>query len=81
MTLKTGILFIKFGSNLVEKLKLNCFKAICCYSVAQSCLTLCEPMDPGMPGFAALHHLLELAQTHVHSVSDVIQHLYPFYVV
>ena len=43
---------------------LNC----CCCSVIQSCLTLCNPMDCSMPGFPLLHHLLELAQTHVQSV-------------
>ena len=35
-------------------------------SVAQSCLTLCDPMDCSMPGFPVHHQLLELAQTHVH---------------
>ena len=30
-------------------------------------------MDCQMPGFSVLHHLLELAQTHVHWVNDVIQ--------
>ena len=49
----------------------------CCYSVAKSCLTLCEPMDCSMPGFPVLHHLPELAQTHVHSVSDAIQPSHP----
>ena len=39
----------------------------------QLCLTLCRPMDCSMPGFAVLHHLPELAQTHVHWVSDAIQ--------
>ena len=37
-----------------------------CCSVAQSCLTLCDPMDCSTPGFPVLHHLPELAQTHVH---------------
>ena len=36
------------------------------YSVAQLCLTLCDPRDCSMPGLLVLHHLLELAQTHVH---------------
>ena len=45
---------------------------ICC-SVAQSCMTLCEPMDCRMPGFPVLHHLPEFAQTHVLWVSDAIQ--------
>ena len=34
-------------------------------SVAQSHLTLCNPMDYNMPGLPVHHHLLELAQTHV----------------
>ena len=40
---------------------------------AQSCPTLCDPVDCSMPGFPVLHHLPELAQTHVHWVSDAIQ--------
>ena len=35
-------------------------------SVAQSCLTLCEPMDCSMPGLPVHHQLLESTQTHVH---------------
>ena len=35
-------------------------------SVAQSCLTLCDPMDSSMPGFPLLHYLPEFAQIHVH---------------
>ena len=42
-------------------------------SVAQSCLTLCNPMDCSTPGFPVHHQLLELTQTHVHRVSDAIQ--------
>ena len=45
----------------------------CCCSVAQSCPTLCEPMDCSMLGFPVHHHLLEFAQTHVHRVSDATQ--------
>ena len=30
-----------------------------------SCVQVCNPMDCSMPGFLVLHHLLELAQTHV----------------
>ena len=46
-------------------------------SVTQSCPTLCDPMDCSMPGFLVLHQLLELAQTHVHWVGDVIQPSHP----
>ena len=41
------------------------FLSFCCCSVAQSCLTLCDPTDCSMLGFPVLHHLPELAQTHV----------------
>ena len=39
--------------------------------VAQSCLTLCDPVDCSTPGFPVHHQLPELAQTHVHQVGDV----------
>ena len=42
-------------------------------SVAQSCPTLCDPMNWSMPGLPVHHQLPELAQTHVHRVSDAIQ--------
>ena len=51
---------------------------ICCHcSVSQLCPTLCDSMDCSMSGFPVLHHLLELAQTHVHWVSDAIQPSHP----
>ena len=46
-------------------------------SVAQSCLILFDPMDCSTPGFPVLHQLLELAQTHVHRISDAIQPSHP----
>ena len=46
-------------------------------SRAQSCLTLCNPMDCSMPGFPVHHQLSELAQTHVHQISDAIQPSHP----
>ena len=45
----------------------------CCCSVAQLCLTLCDPMGCSTPCFPVLYHLPELAQTHVHQVGDAIQ--------
>ena len=44
-----------------------------CCSVAQSHLTLCDPMHCSMPGFPVLHNLPEFAQTHVRCVGDAIQ--------
>ena len=46
-------------------------------SVAQSCLTLCDPMGCSMPGFPVHHQLLEPTQTHVHWVGDAIQPSHP----
>ena len=37
----------------------------------------CHPMDCSMPGFPVYHQLLELAQTHIHRVSDTIQPSHP----
>ena len=42
-------------------------------SVAQSCLTLCGPMNRSTPGLPVHHQLLESTKTHVHWVSDAIQ--------
>ena len=41
-------------------------------SVAQSCLTLCNPMNLSMPGLPVYHQLLEFTQTHVHWVGNAI---------
>ena len=44
-------------------------------SVAQP--TLCDPIHCSTQGFSVHHQLLELAQTHVHRVSDAIQPSHP----
>ena len=41
-------------------------------SVAQSCPTLCDPMNCSTPGLPVHHQHPELTQTHVHEVSDAI---------
>ena len=46
-------------------------------SVAQSCPTLCDPMNHSTPGLPVHHQLLEFTQTHVHWVSDAIQPSHP----
>ena len=46
-------------------------------SVAQLCLTLCDPMDWSMSGFPVHHQLLELVQIHVPCVGDAIQPSHP----
>ena len=46
-------------------------------SVAQLCLTLCEPMDYSTSSLPVHHQLLEFTQTHVHWVGDAIQPSHP----
>ena len=46
-------------------------------SVAQSCLTLCDPMNRSTPGLPVHHRLLEFTQIHVHWVGDAIQPSHP----
>ena len=42
-------------------------------SVAQSCLTLCDPMDCSMPGLPVHHQFLEPTRTQVNQVSSAMQ--------
>ena len=51
---------------------------VCCCSVAQSCLSLCDSMECSTPGFPVRHQHPELAQTHVHLVCDAIQASHPW---
>ena len=48
-------------------------KAVQFSSVAQSCPTLCDPMNRSTPGLPVHHQLPEFTQTHIHRVSDAIQ--------
>ena len=53
------------------------FSSVQFSSVAQSCPTLCDPMNHGTPGLPVHHQLPEFTQTHVLSVSDAIQPSHP----
>ena len=48
-----------------------------CCSAPRLCPTLCDPMHYSTPGFPVHHHLLELALTHAHWVSDTLQPFHP----
>ena len=48
-----------------------------CSSVAQSCPTLCDPMNCSTPGLPVHHQLPEFTQTYVHRVGDAIQPSHP----
>jgi len=43
------------------------------FSATKLCPTLCNSMNCSAPGFPAFHYVSELAQTHIHWVSDAIQ--------
>ena len=63
-------------------LDLNKIESKCTYqtqfsSVAQSCPTLCNPMDCSTPGLPVHHQLPEFTHTHVHWVHDAIQPSHP----
>ena len=53
------------------------FRSLSLSSVAQSCPTLCNPMDCSKPGFPVHRQLTEIAQTHVHWAGDPIQPSHP----
>ena len=53
------------------------FSSVQFSSIAQSCPTLCGPMNHSMPGLPVCHQLLEFIQTHIHRVSDAIQPSHP----
>ena len=44
---------------------------------SHSVMSLCNPMHCSMPGFLVHHQLPELAQTHIHRVSDTVQPSHP----
>ena len=66
-----------------DRSKVQCCKEQYCIrsdqirSVAQSCLTLCDPMNRSTPGLPVQHQLPEFTETHVHRVSDTIQPSHP----
>ena len=53
------------------------FSSVQFISVAQSCLTLCDPMNGSTPGFPVHHQFPEFTQTHVHRVCGAIQPSHP----
>ena len=53
------------------------FSSVQFSSVAQSCPTLCNPMNRSTPGLPVHHQLPDITQTHVHRVSDAILPSHP----
>ena len=74
---KSSLYIWKFSFHVLLKPNLKDFEhyfaSMCSVqfsSVAQSCPTLCNPMNRSMPGLPVHHQLPEFTQTHVHQVSD-----------
>ena len=65
------------GKDILNLNKCNPFDCFQFSSVAQSCPTLCDPMNCSTPGLPVHHQLPEFTQTHVHQVSDAIQPSHP----
>ena len=74
-----GYIYTPFDKKEVGKtfLKIKLVKHIQFSSVAQSCPTLCDPMNHSTPGLPVHHQLPEFTQTHVHRVSGAIQPSHP----
>ena len=71
-------LFFRFlGIFCVKRVFFFFLTCCCCCSVAQLCLTLCDPMDCSISGLPVPHYLLEFAQVRVHSISDAVQPSHP----
>ena len=68
ITFSTHTRFLSCHTKLLQLISLHQSS-----SVAQSCPTLCDPMNSSMPGLPVHHQLPEFTQTHVHRVGDAIQ--------
>ena len=64
-------------SRQIHKNRRNKWGSVQFSSVAQSCPTLCDPMNHSTPGLPIQHQLPEFTQTHVHRVSDSIHPSHP----
>ena len=62
------------ATNSMERMEIS---SVQFSSVAQSCPTLCDPMDCSTPGLPVHHLILELTQSHVHWLGDAIQLSHP----
>ena len=60
-----------------QNLKLKLWSSVQFSSVAQSCLTLCHPINHRTPGLPVHHCLLEFSEAHIHRVGDAVQPSHP----
>ena len=64
-------------NNAAVNIGVHQFSSVQFSSLAQSCMTLCDPMNCSTPGLTVHHQLPEFTQTHVHWVGDAIQTSHP----
>ena len=60
-----------------KNLRILHFLSVQFSSAAQSCPTLCDPMNRSTPGLSVHHQLPESTQTHIHWVGDATQPSHP----
>ena len=61
----------------MRHIRCNQFSSVQLSSVAQSCPTLCDPMNRSTPGLPVHHQRVEFTQTHVYQIRDAIQPSHP----
>ena len=74
--LRTQCIFVIIFIIRLLNMKVLIFNHLCC-SFAQSCSTLCDPVESSMPGLSVPHHLPKFAQVHVPCIGDAIQPFHP----
>ena len=74
---KIGVIKQPAGARSVPCHDLLTYGSVQFSSVAQSCPTLCDPMNHSTPGLPVHHQLPEFTQTLVHQVGDAIQPSHP----
>ena len=72
-----NVIFYRMFFHMLNSNSFYLFSSVQFSSVAQSCPTLCDPMNRSTPGLPVHHQLPEFTQTHVRQVSDAIQPSHP----
>ena len=72
-----NVIFYRMFFHMLNSNSFYLFSSVQFSSVAQSCPTLCNPMNRSTPGLPVHHQLPEFTQTHVRQVSDAIQPSHP----